>query len=128
MPFDLTMPAYAAAFAIAGIALLSRFGWPQLRLRTHSELHGGLRVIEIALSLSPGGAAHRRSILNFFLAIGRATQRSFQACFQRLALSAANPAAVPNHVATNRHERLSTIAAQPQAQPSPPAVIDRGGW
>ena len=38
MPFDLSLPAYAA-FAIAVIALLCRFGWPQLRFR--APVHHG---------------------------------------------------------------------------------------
>jgi hypothetical protein len=49
MPFNLPI---LTASAIAVIAVLSLLGWPRLRLRTHSQAHGGLRVIELALILS----------------------------------------------------------------------------
>jgi hypothetical protein len=126
MPFDLSLPAYAA-FAIAGIALLSRFGWPQLRLRTYNEVHGGLRIIEIALSLSRAGAAGGAPAPRIFepiLAAGRAARRTFQGALQRLALGAAVPAAVQKNVDTNRRERL-LMEAQPEVQKAAPAAIDR---
>jgi hypothetical protein len=124
MPFDLSLPAYAA-FAIAGIALLSRFGWPQLRLRAYNKVHGGLRVIEIALVLSRTGAAGGAArIFEPILAAGRAIRRAFQATFQRPALGAAVPAAVQKNVDTNKRERL-LMEAQPEVQKAAPAAIDR---
>jgi len=124
MPFDLSLPA-CAAFAIAAIALLSLFGWPQLRLRAYNQVHGGLRVIEIALVLSRAGAAGGASrIFEPILAVGRATRRAFQAAFQRLALGAAVPAAVQKNVDTNRRERL-LMQAQPGVQKAAPAAIER---
>src|SRR5579863_674078 len=49
MPFSLSI---LAAFAVLAIVLLSLCGGPRLRLRTHSQAHGGIRVIELALILS----------------------------------------------------------------------------
>jgi hypothetical protein len=123
MPFDLSLPAYAA-FALAGIALLSRFGWPQLRLRAYNQVHGGLRVIEIALSLSRVGACSGAPrIFEPILAVRRATRRAFQAAFQRVAIGAAVPAAVPKNANTNRHERV-LMEAQPEVQKAAVAAID----
>jgi hypothetical protein len=61
MPFDLSLPIYAvsAAAAIALVALLRRLGWPHIRLRTYNQLHGGLRVVEVALILSGAASARR---------------------------------------------------------------------
>jgi hypothetical protein len=126
MPFDLSLPAYAA-FAIAAIALLSRFWWPQLRLRTYNEVHGGLRIIEIALSLSRAGAAGGAPAPRIFepiLAAGRAARRALQAAFQRPALGAAVPAAVQKNIDPNRRERL-LMEAQSEVQKAAPAAIDR---
>jgi hypothetical protein len=118
MPFDLSLPAYAA-FAIAGIAVLSRFGWPQLRLRTYNKVHGGLRVIEIALILSHAGAAGPRAFATVFAA-GRMARRAIAAAFRRPAPGAAVPAAVQE----NMHERL-LMEAQPEVKKAVPAAIDR---
>jgi hypothetical protein len=124
MPFDLSLPAYAA-FAIAGIALLSRFGLPQLRLRTYNQIHGGLRVIEIALVLSHAGAAGGAPrIFEPILAVARAARRAFLATFQRPALGAAVPAAVQKNVDTKQRERL-LMDAQPEVQKASPPAIDR---
>ena len=54
MPFDLSLPVYAvsAAFAVALLAVARHIG-RNIRLRTYNKIHGGLRVIEVALILSP---------------------------------------------------------------------------
>jgi len=68
MPFDLSLPIYAvsAAFAVALLAVVHHLGRPRIRLRTYNKTHGGLRVVEVALILSPtvrnralGGAERR---------------------------------------------------------------------
>jgi hypothetical protein len=52
MAFDLTLPLFAA-FGVALGALVTYLGWPHVRLRTYNKTLGNLRVIEIALILSP---------------------------------------------------------------------------
>jgi hypothetical protein len=122
MPFDLSLPAYAA-FILAGLALLSRFGWPHLRLRAYNQVHGGLRVIEIALVLSHAGATSGAPrMFEPILAAGRATRRAFQATFQRPALGAAVPAAAQK--TTNKREPL-LMEVQPEVKKAPPAAVDR---
>ena len=58
MPFDVTLPIYAV-FALALFAALT---WarrlvpvPRIQVRAQNEKHGALRVIELALVLSPAG-------------------------------------------------------------------------
>jgi hypothetical protein len=67
MPFDVTLPIYAvSALALVAALTLRRFGWarrlvpvphikvPRIQVRAQNERHGALRVIELALVLSPG--------------------------------------------------------------------------
>ena len=49
MPIELALP---IASAVALIAVATYAGRPRIRLRTHNQAHGGLRVIEVALILS----------------------------------------------------------------------------
>ncbi len=51
MPFDLSLPIYAAA-SVGLVAAAHFFARPHIRLRTYNKVHGGLRVVEIALILS----------------------------------------------------------------------------
>jgi hypothetical protein len=59
MPFDISLPIYAAsaACAVAALAALRHLGRPHVRLRTYNKIHGGLRVVEIALILSRAAGA-----------------------------------------------------------------------
>jgi hypothetical protein len=55
MPIDLTLPITAVS-ALALAAALTFTGWlplPRVRLRAQNEKHGPLRVIELALVMSP---------------------------------------------------------------------------
>jgi hypothetical protein len=59
MPFDVTLPIYAVS-ALALVAALACAGWllvpvPRIQVRAQNEKHGALRVIELALVLSPAG-------------------------------------------------------------------------
>jgi len=62
MPFDVTLPIYAvSALALVAALTLRRLGWarrlvpvPRIQVRAQNEKHGALRVIELALVLSPG--------------------------------------------------------------------------
>jgi hypothetical protein len=64
MPFDLTLPIYAvAALAFAGV-----LAWtgriipvPRIKVRAQNEKHGPLRVIELALVLSPAARMRQRA-------------------------------------------------------------------
>lgn len=57
MPFDLPMSAvFVLAAVVTALALLGLLGWPRLRLRTHNQTYGRLRMIEIALILSRAAA------------------------------------------------------------------------
>jgi hypothetical protein len=55
MPIELTLPITAVS-ALALAAALNFTGWlplPRVRLRAQNEKHGPLRVIELALVMSP---------------------------------------------------------------------------
>jgi len=56
MPFDVTLPIYAV-FVLALIAALTcarrLVPVPRIQVRAQNEKHGALRVIELALVLSP---------------------------------------------------------------------------
>ena len=62
MPFDVTLPIYAVSvLALVAALTLGRLGWarrlvqvPRIQVRAQNERHGALRVIELALVLSPG--------------------------------------------------------------------------
>ncbi len=61
MPIELTLPITAVS-ALALAAALSFTGWlplPRVRLRAQNEKHGPLRVIELALVMSPVLAGNR---------------------------------------------------------------------
>ena len=51
MLVETALPIYAAS-AVALLAVATFLGRPHIRVRTHSECHNGLRVIEIALIVS----------------------------------------------------------------------------
>jgi hypothetical protein len=51
MPFDLSLPIFAAS-ALALGAALRYFGWPHIRMRIYNKTHGHLRVVEVAFILS----------------------------------------------------------------------------
>jgi hypothetical protein len=51
MPFDLSLPLFAASGLALG-AIVTYFGWPQIRMRTYNKMHGNLRVVEVAFILS----------------------------------------------------------------------------
>ncbi|HEV7463238.1 MAG TPA: hypothetical protein VGN85_04925 [Methyloceanibacter sp.] len=68
MPFDLTLP----MFAVAALAFAGTLGWtltwagrfvpvPRIKVRAQNEKHGPLRVIELALVLSPAGRIRQRA-------------------------------------------------------------------
>jgi hypothetical protein len=62
MPIELTLPIYAVS-AVALAAALSFTGWlplPRVRLRAQNEKHGPLRVIELALVMSPALAGRQQ--------------------------------------------------------------------
>ena len=62
MPIELTLPITAVS-ALALAAALSFTGWlplPRVRLRAQNEKHGALRVIELALVMSPALAARQQ--------------------------------------------------------------------
>jgi hypothetical protein len=57
MPFDVTLPIYA----VSALALVAALTWarrlvpvPRIQVRAQNERQGALRVIELALVLSPG--------------------------------------------------------------------------
>ncbi len=61
MPIDLTLPITAVS-ALALAAALTFKGWlplPRVRLRAQNEKHGPLRVIELALVMSPALAGQQ---------------------------------------------------------------------
>ena len=61
MPIEFTLPITAVS-ALALAAALSFTGWlplPRVRLRAQNEKHGPLRVIELALVMSPAFAGNR---------------------------------------------------------------------
>lgn len=55
MPFDVTLPIYAvsALALVAALAWAGRLPVPRVQMRAQNEKHGALRVIELALVLSP---------------------------------------------------------------------------
>jgi hypothetical protein len=62
MPFDVTLPIYA----VSALACAGALAWagriipvPRIEMRAHNEKHGPLRVIELALVLSPAGIRAR---------------------------------------------------------------------
>ena len=63
MPFDVTLPIYAVS-TLALVAGLTCARWlvpvPRIQVRAQNERHGALRVIELALVLSPAGRVRRR--------------------------------------------------------------------
>jgi hypothetical protein len=62
MPIELALPIYAVS-AIALAAALTFTGWlplPRFRLRAQNEKHGPLRVIELALVMSPALAGRQQ--------------------------------------------------------------------
>ena len=62
MPIDLTLPITAVS-ALALAAALTFTGWlplPRVRLRAQNEKHGPLRVIELALVMSPALAGRQQ--------------------------------------------------------------------
>jgi hypothetical protein len=64
MPIELTLPITAVS-ALALAAALSFTGWlplPRIRLRAQNEKHGPLRVIELALVMSPALAARQPGV------------------------------------------------------------------
>jgi hypothetical protein len=63
MPIELTLPITAVS-ALALAAALTFTGWlplPRVRLRAQNEKHGPLRVIELALVMSPALAGQQGS-------------------------------------------------------------------
>ena len=58
MPFDLSLP-FFAAFGLALGAVLTYLGWPHIRIRTYNKTHGNLRVVEVALILTPPARARQ---------------------------------------------------------------------
>ncbi len=62
MPFDITLPIYlvsvfalvAALICASRLAQVPRIRVPRIQVRAQNEKHGALRVIELALVLSPG--------------------------------------------------------------------------
>jgi hypothetical protein len=58
MPFDLSLPLFAASGLAIGAAV-TYFGIPHLRMRTYNKTYGALRVIEIAFMLSGPGRTRR---------------------------------------------------------------------
>jgi hypothetical protein len=62
MPIEFTLPITAVS-ALALAAALTFTGWlplPRVRLRAQNEKHGPLRVIELALVMSPALAARQQ--------------------------------------------------------------------
>jgi hypothetical protein len=68
MPFDLTLSIYA----VAALAFAGALGWaltwagrlvpvPRIKVRAQNEKHGPLRVIELALVLSPAARMRQRA-------------------------------------------------------------------
>ena len=58
MPFDITLPIYlVSAFALVAALTCARrlVQVPRIQVRAQNEKHGALRVIELALVLSPAG-------------------------------------------------------------------------
>jgi hypothetical protein len=56
MPFDITLPIYlVSAFALVAALTCARrlVQVPRIQVRAQNEKHGALRVIELALVLSP---------------------------------------------------------------------------
>jgi hypothetical protein len=74
MPIELTLPITAVS-ALALAAALTFTGWlplPRVRLRAQNEKHGPLRVIELALVMSPalaGGQGPARRATEFVVYI-----------------------------------------------------------
>jgi hypothetical protein len=57
MPFDITLPIYlVSAFALVAALTCARrlVQVPRIQVRAQNEKHGAVRVIELALVLSPG--------------------------------------------------------------------------
>jgi hypothetical protein len=57
MPFDITLPIFlVSAFALVAALTCARrlVQVPRIQVRAQNEKHGALRVIELALVLSPG--------------------------------------------------------------------------
>jgi hypothetical protein len=57
MPFDITLPIYLVfGFALVAALTCARrlVQVPRIQVRAQNEKHGALRVIELALVLSPG--------------------------------------------------------------------------
>jgi hypothetical protein len=52
MLVNAALPIYAASAAALVVAVVTYFGRPHIRVRTHNECHNGLRVIEIAFIVS----------------------------------------------------------------------------
>jgi len=57
MPFDVTLPIYAVSTLalVAALVWAVRLSVPRIQMRAQNEKHGALRVIELALVLSPAG-------------------------------------------------------------------------
>ncbi len=51
MTFELSLPIFAAS-GLTLLAALTYLGWPKLQIRTYNKMHGGLRVLEVAVILS----------------------------------------------------------------------------
>lgn len=51
MTFDLSLPIFAA-FGLTFLAALTYFGWPKIQVRTYNKIYGGLRVLEVAVTVS----------------------------------------------------------------------------
>ncbi len=51
MAFDLSLPIYAVS-GLTLLAVLTYFGLPKIQIRTYNKIHGGLRVLEMAVALS----------------------------------------------------------------------------
>jgi hypothetical protein len=60
MPFDLSLPLFAASGLALGAAV-TYFGWPHVRMRTYNKTHGDLRVVELAFILSRAARARQAS-------------------------------------------------------------------
>jgi hypothetical protein len=58
MPFDLSLPLFAASGLAIGAAV-TYFGIPHFHMRTYNKTYGALRVIEIAFMLSRPGRTRR---------------------------------------------------------------------
>jgi hypothetical protein len=64
MPIDVTLPIYAvsALAVVAALACKGRLLVPRIQVRAQNEKHGQLRVIELALVMSPAGGLRQPAV------------------------------------------------------------------